>query len=242
MPRTTETHVRSEACTAARLFDRPDALLALLAVASSGADVVSFLHLQQVLTSAMTGNTALLGLALGQGRFLDAFYSGFALLAYVLGVALAALVLPLDPRRALARALWVEAAFLAVFLGVYLWRGFPQQGGWLVCMIGCASVAMGMQSVAARQIGREGIPTVVFTSTLTSIVLAMACPSRAQDPLARVQAMRQLWVFGIYLLGAVAAGGLLLMAPALAVGMPLAAVLLGMALAHRMSDFQRPAR
>jgi uncharacterized membrane protein YoaK (UPF0700 family) len=35
-----------------------------------------------------------------------------------------------------------------------------------------SAAGMGIQSVAARRINLPGIPTVVFTSTLTSIVMA----------------------------------------------------------------------
>jgi uncharacterized membrane protein YoaK (UPF0700 family) len=49
-------------------FGRHDLTLALLAFASGTTDVLSFLALSGVFTSAMTGNTALLGLAAGQGQ------------------------------------------------------------------------------------------------------------------------------------------------------------------------------
>ena len=65
-----------------------------------------------------------------------------------------------------------------------------------------ASSGMGIQSVAARLVGRSGITTVVFTSTLTAIVTsateAMLRPSRSL-PLAT---KRQIGTFLIYGVGA----------------------------------------
>ncbi|CAG4910809.1 unnamed protein product [Acidocella sp. C78] len=49
-----------------------DLTLAALAFVSGSADIFAFLKFHDVFTSAMTGNTALLGLALGQGHILAA--------------------------------------------------------------------------------------------------------------------------------------------------------------------------
>ena len=49
-------------------LDGPDIGLALLAIGAGSMDAVGFFALGGALPSAMTGNTALLGLALGQGH------------------------------------------------------------------------------------------------------------------------------------------------------------------------------
>src|SRR5437660_11648422 len=67
-----------------------DALgLALLSFASGATDVLAFIKLGHLFTSAMTGNTALLAIALGQGHVAAAGRSLTALLGFALGLALA---------------------------------------------------------------------------------------------------------------------------------------------------------
>ena len=68
-------------------LDKRDLLLSFMAIASSATDVIAFLKLQKVFTSAMTGNTALLGIALGSGDFFAAFNSLIAVMGYLAGVA-----------------------------------------------------------------------------------------------------------------------------------------------------------
>ena len=52
--------------------DSGDVGLALLGFASGSMDALAFFNLGEVFPSAMTGNTALLGLALGQGHVIAA--------------------------------------------------------------------------------------------------------------------------------------------------------------------------
>jgi uncharacterized membrane protein YoaK (UPF0700 family) len=52
--------------------DWGDVGLALLGFASGSMDALAFFNLGEVFPSAMTGNTALLGLALGQGHLIAA--------------------------------------------------------------------------------------------------------------------------------------------------------------------------
>ncbi|OYW11995.1 MAG: DUF1275 family protein, partial [Acidiphilium sp. 37-67-22] len=62
-----------------------DLTLAALAFVSGSADIFAFLKFHDVFTSAMTGNTALLGLALGQGHILAAQRSLAALFGFCCG-------------------------------------------------------------------------------------------------------------------------------------------------------------
>lgn len=63
-----------------------DLLVVLLAATSGYIDAVNYLHLGHVFTSNMTGNTVLLGIALGQAQWLAALRSGVALVGYLCGV------------------------------------------------------------------------------------------------------------------------------------------------------------
>jgi Protein of unknown function (DUF1275) len=65
---------------------------------------------------------------------------------------------------------------------------------------------MGIQSVAARQDGRPGVTTVVFTSTLTAIVIALTGAVLGSPRRLSFVAKRQIFMFLAYGLGAVTGG------------------------------------
>src|SRR3546814_17031743 len=67
-----------------------DGMLVLLAIAAGCVDAVSYLGLGEVLTAAMTGNTILLGLAIGQAKVPAALRSCAALVGFVFGAVVAA--------------------------------------------------------------------------------------------------------------------------------------------------------
>src|SRR2546422_4777341 len=69
-----------------------DVLLLLLTWAAGNADAISYLGLGHIFTAMMTGNTVLLGLAVGQGEAFAALRSILALGAFLAGVALGAIV------------------------------------------------------------------------------------------------------------------------------------------------------
>src|SRR5215211_435816 len=95
--------------------------IGLLSFTAGSMDAIAFLALGDVFTSAMTGNTVLLGLAIGQGQVSAALHSLAAFLGYALGVALA--VLPLRrPARGIEHTVFLEALVLAGFAGVWAVR------------------------------------------------------------------------------------------------------------------------
>ena len=212
-----------------------DAILVLLSVAAGGIDALSFFALG-AFTSAMSGNTILLGLALAQGKIRAASSSLFAFAGYVLGVAAAT---PLgvsaphaEPARVLRRALLVEAALLVAFAalwaaGVELPVPETLQRGLLVL----AGTAMGLQSATARKLNAPGVNTVVFTSTLTAIMGALSDAAWYREARRiRPETWRQIAAFLFYLGGAAGIGLLALQDITLAAlppfGCVLAAVLL----------------
>lgn len=204
--------------------------LALLGFASAATDVLSFIALSQVFTSAMTGNTALLGLAVGQGRLVAAARALAALLGFALGVCAGTLARGAsDHPRGLPAVLAVEALCLGLFAA--LWYGFGEQaGGSLVYpLIFLSALGMGVQIVAARQVNLPAIPTVVFTSTLASMIMLAvdALLRRRPTPAA---ALQQSAVFAAYLAGVVLAGWLSARHLAILVLLPLGAVLCALAL------------
>ena len=202
--------------------------LALLSFASGSMDALAFFNLGQVFPSAMTGNTALLGLALGQGHLIEASRPFIAFAGFLAGAAVASASVELWLYRlSISRAVWrllaLEACLLAAFALAWWFIDWPIAGVGLYGLIVAASSGMGIQNVAARLVGRSGITTVVFTSTLTAIVTsateAMLRPSHSL-PLA---AKRQIGMFLIYGVGAGICGLLAAHAASIAV-LPFVAV------------------
>jgi uncharacterized membrane protein YoaK (UPF0700 family) len=201
--------------------------LALLSFAAGSMDALAFFDLGQVFPSAMTGNTALLGLELGRGNLMDAMRPFLAFAGFVGGASIASAWVesPFSGRstsRMVWRLLTIEVCILAVFA---VWRISDEAVGnpALYGLIIIASAAMGIQSVAARLVDRFGISTVVFTSTLTAIVAtslrAVVKPPHALPFVTR----RQIGMFLTYGVGAGVGGGLAAF-PAAVSALPLLAV------------------
>ncbi|HEX5505555.1 MAG TPA: YoaK family protein [Thermomicrobiales bacterium] len=214
-----------------------DTLVVLLAAVSGYVDVVSYLGLGRVFTSNMTGNTILLGLALGQERGLAALRSGVALAGFLAGVAVAAAIV----RRADDREVWPPAVTVACAVECAVLLAFAAWGArvgavadrWPVYpLIALSAVAMGIQSTAVRALGVSGVTTTFITGTWTSLISGVvrrfrpADGTRREDRQAGEGARLQAAVVGVYFVAAVAGGaaeGRWLLA---AVALPAAAVAL----------------
>ncbi len=210
-----------------------DVVCGLLTLTAGSIDALSFLGLD-VFTSAMSGNAILLGLALGQGRLIEASRSGAAFLGYMLGVAAARVAgLPTGPSAIgwspVVRVLSLEALLLAAFAGLWLACHVTlMPAASVYALILLAAIPMGLQGAVGRHLNLPGITTVVFTSTLTAIVGTLADAALARPP-RRVswQTGRQIVIFVLYVASAALTGLLTRwVLPALAV-MPLAFQLLG---------------
>ncbi len=150
-----------------------DGLVVVLALTSGAVDAVTFVRLGNVFSSVITGNLALLGLAVGERHGALAIGSGLALGAYAAGVlAGGALAGPMEggqpvwPRRTtvtMAAELVVLAGFSAGWLGA---DGHPSDGVRLT-LLALTAAAMGMQSAAVRLLGQ--MSTTYLTSTLIGI-------------------------------------------------------------------------
>jgi len=168
-------------------------------------DAIAFLVLGGVFTSAMSGNTIVLGAALGQGQLTTAERSLVTFAAYICGAAGA--TLPLRARGGgIRRTLGLELLVLAAFV---LWwtcgsvkNPFDAYG-----LIILSALAMGFQGGIGRALHVAGIPTTVVTSTLTAIVESLAERALAhQRPLASTTTRQQIAAFLAYLVGAVIGG------------------------------------
>lgn len=207
-------------------------LLPMLAWVSGGADAVSYLALGHVFIANMTGNTVLLGLALGASNASRALGSVLAMLGFALGVALGVALLRRCPwgwSAKVNRVLLIEAGLLAGALATFAWVGAaPVPAGMAHGLVGLLGLAMGLQSAAVRQIHLVGVQTTFITGTLTDWVAGLVkhAPSRGL-PLGRVQ----ITVYAIYGLAALVTAFLHQRWPPLAITLPwlvlLATVILG---------------
>jgi uncharacterized membrane protein YoaK (UPF0700 family) len=188
-----------------------DVGLALLALASGSSDAIAFLTFGNVFTSAMTGNMALLGIAVSRGQLSGAFQGLSALTGFVVGAATAAAVSEYRGNIGLPRELRplfaLEAAYLACFALLWTTTRHPPEGSTVFALIVLSAAAMGIQSVAARRINAPGINTIVFTSTLVSIITSITTAVvRRTRPLVGFAARRQIGIFFTYTIGVIIAG------------------------------------
>ncbi len=145
----------------------PRRRLVLLLGGSAGyLDAVGYLTFG-IFTANMTGNTVLLGIAIGQGRWQAMVRVLLAIAAFVVGGGAVALLL--HERRRIGSVLALEAASLLAGLAVF-WRVIPDAAHALP-IVALLSAAMGAQSVAVRQVGEQRISTTYVTGTLTSLAV-----------------------------------------------------------------------
>jgi uncharacterized membrane protein YoaK (UPF0700 family) len=170
--------------------------LALMALAAGSTDATAFLKLGMVFTSAMTGNTVLLCIAIGQGKLSAALQSFAAFVSFVVGASLAALLCcrrrppPDRTPPSLVPLFVLEIACLAAFVAV--WFALERtRDGTTYGLIALSALAMGVQGVTARQINVPQVNTIVFTTTIISVVVSLVhglvrtpAPGAVRDPAA----------------------------------------------------------
>jgi len=173
MSSTTNASNRTECVTVLTAANR-DFMIVLLAWAAGSVDAISYLALGHVFTANMTGNTLLLGMNAGQGHGVEALRSAAALLGYLFGVAIGALLARKDKRKTWSSGVTATLALETVVLGAFglawYFTGAAQQSDPWYTLIAVCGVTMGLQSVAVRQLGIPGIVTTYITGTLTSLV------------------------------------------------------------------------
>ncbi|HEX3564317.1 MAG TPA: YoaK family protein [Acidimicrobiales bacterium] len=203
---------------------RRDALVVALAVTTGAMDAIGFIAMGGVFASVMTGNLVLLGVSISRRNGSLAAHVGVALAAYIVGVVAGAMVAgrpdrgrPTWPARVTA-ALLVELALIAgLTVGWELAGGHPV-GQPQLLLLGLASLAMGVQSAAVRSLAAPGLSSTYMTGTLTSLVTAVA----AGDGLAGQR--QNLAVIAAVVVGAIAAGVLVLEVPRAAPAVALVAL------------------
>jgi uncharacterized membrane protein YoaK (UPF0700 family) len=226
-----------------------NAALAWLSLAAGCTDVLAFLRLGDLFTSAMTGNVALLAIAIGRGQLLTASRSVTALLGFALGVVLAAALnasgraLP-DVRGGVRRLLLLELIFLLGGAALWSARAELVGGTTLYAVIVLSAVSMGIQAVAARSINSSGISTVVFTTAL--IHIAMSATRALAPPAAPVASLgstrSHLGTLAAYGCGAALAGFLVSRHLFATIWVPTAAVIAALGFSELPSKAEGSAR
>lgn len=166
---------------------RPHGMVLMIAWAAGCVDAISYIGLGHVFTANMTGNTVLLGLALGQVEGLASLRSVIALGAFALGVALGVVTLGEGSAqgrwpKAVTRAIVVECALLGLFALGRLLTPADSGGGLAYGLIALAAAAMGIQSAAMRHLNLPGVATTYITGTMTGIVAGLIRHSRPNGP------------------------------------------------------------
>jgi uncharacterized membrane protein YoaK (UPF0700 family) len=151
-----------------------NAMLVMLSLAAGCVDAVGFLGLGQIFVANMTGNTVLLGLALGQARAEAALRAVVALAGFVVGVAAGAAIVGPGRERsawspAVTAALALELVVLVACAAGWFLAGPEPAGGGVYALVGLLALAMGVQSAAVRRLGVPGVATTYITGTLTDL-------------------------------------------------------------------------
>jgi len=196
-------------------------LVLLLTGAAGYVDAISYLALGRVFTANMTGNTVLFGLALVQADGGAIVRTALALGAFVAGTALGAWLVhrsgePEHWPRGVTIALGVECVLLAALAA--------DRSSMLVGRVTLAALAMGVQSAAARRLDVFGIATTFVTGMLTSLVSLVARHGVGPGGVGHGKRMLAT-AWGVYVLGAMAAGGLMRAIPGVSLLVPVVLVL-----------------
>ena len=196
----------------------------VLTLGTGATDVAVFTRLGDVFASVMTGNLVLLGLAAERLSATLATNTLVAFAGYVAGVAAGVRLVPAGqlPRWRMHRAvpaLLVELVLLAGFTVGWELTGTRPHDGSQLALLAVAAAAMGTQSAAARALSSR-VSTTYLTGTLTTVVAALVTRDAR-----RVQWREAAQVLA--LAGGAAAGGLVLAtAPVALPALPIAAILL----------------
>lgn len=151
-----------------------NAMLIMLSLAAGCVDAVGYLGLGQIFVANMTGNTVLLGLALGQAEGQAALRAVVALAGFVVGVAAGAAIVGPGRERsawspAVTAALALELVALVAFAAGWFLAEAEPAGLAVYPLIALPSLAMGVQSAAVRRLGIPGVATTYITGTLTDL-------------------------------------------------------------------------
>ncbi len=145
----------------------------LLTTAAGCVNAIGFLTLGGVFTSVMTANSALLGLALGNGDPAMAKLAGVAIVAYLAGAVLggsAAARSGRGVRSGMRGALAVECVVLSAVWAFWLVVDGRPQAVEKAVLLAASCLAMGCQSGGVRVASGGALTTAYMTGAMTGVV------------------------------------------------------------------------
>jgi uncharacterized membrane protein YoaK (UPF0700 family) len=150
----------------------------LLCLAAGVTDILSYMTLGSIFTSAMTGCAALFFIKMSAAQYPAAVRAALAIGSYMVGCAVAAALQPRDEALVktpftLRRLLLAECVLLGLYVIVAVRAGAPAKGASELLLIFISATAMGVQSIVARDLAEPGISTVVLNPTMTSLGVAL---------------------------------------------------------------------
>jgi uncharacterized membrane protein YoaK (UPF0700 family) len=150
-------------------------VLLLLAAIAGSVDVMSYFQFH-TFTANMTGNTILLGISIGEGKFSSSMHSLTALMGFISGTFLGAFIV--EKKEALwtsyiTLSLAIETIIIAAFSALSFFYTTSESSYLLYLTIALSAIAMGMQSATIRYLRIPGIVTTFITGTITSIGMSV---------------------------------------------------------------------
>jgi uncharacterized membrane protein YoaK (UPF0700 family) len=205
--------------------------------AAGSVDAITYI-VAHVFTANMTGNAVLLGIDIGQGLARAAMHSLVALIAFVAGIILGAVLVGEEghgiPWKGIRISAVVETIVLALFALAFFVRLPLGPDAFIYLTIILSGFAMGMQSATVKRLNLPGIATTYITGTMTSLISGIVHhwgPSEEgeeDDDFSQAERSMwlQAWVFILYVLSAVASGLLHKFWPSGVALLPLIAIIL----------------
>jgi uncharacterized membrane protein YoaK (UPF0700 family) len=139
-------------------------------------DVTGFLLLSHVLTANMSGNTIHVAVGAATLAWADVVRGGLALLIYVVGLIVSAVVHEAGVRRGLVRTtaivLGAETILLVIFELLHggVWE--PRQAAYIAVSV--LALAMGLQNATITRVGALSVKTTHITGTLTEFAAGLS--------------------------------------------------------------------
>ncbi len=213
-------------------------IVLLFTFAAGSVDAIAYLSVH-VFTANMTGNAVLMGIYVGQGRGASVVHSVVAMVGFIAGVVLGAMLAGEGGDKAKTVAAMrgeviVETAILFIFGAAFL-LPFPRDGKIVTLLvIASSALAMGLQSAAVRRLHLPGIATTYITGTITNLFFGLTqhwrlrrsvpANSASATPALKRFLILQAEVFLCYALAALLCGALYTRWPALVAWFPVAAI------------------
>ncbi|MFP7477092.1 YoaK family protein [Terribacillus saccharophilus] len=144
-----------------------DHIIILLLCAVSGViDVLGYIGLSHVFTANMTGNIVLLGIGIGDARQVVLSNAALALVGFVIGIAATVFI----QRKQGTSGSILTWEFILILFSAIIILLLPVNEVLSSIILLFLSIAMGMQTIAGRNLKVAGLSSTVLTSTLAAFI------------------------------------------------------------------------